>query len=203
VPAILFTWWLGSEAGHAMADVIFGDYNPSGKLPISFPREEGQIPIYYNYLSTGRPGKDDSDRFYRTGYIDLVKSPRYAFGYGLSYTDFQYSDLQLSRTEMTPEDSLVVSFTLTNKGRYPGEEVAQLYIQDLVAQPVRPVKELKDFSKIRLAPGESRHLSFTIDKNKLAFYNQQLEWITQPGQFGLMIGTASNDIRLHSTFTLK
>jgi beta-glucosidase len=121
----------------------------------------------------------------------------------LSYTNFEYSDLQLSRTEMTPEDKLVVSFTLTNKGRYPGEEVAQLYIRDLVAQPVRPVKELKDFSKIRLEPGESRRVSFTIDKNKLAFYNQQLEWITQPGQFELMIGTASNDIRLHSTFTLK
>ena len=203
VPAILFTWWLGSEAGHAMADVLFGDYNPAGKLPISFPREEGQLPVYYNYLSTGRPGKDDSDRFYRTGYIDLVKSPRFAFGYGLSYTDFVYSDLQLSRTEMTASDSLVVTFTLTNKGSYAGEEVAQLYIRDLVAQPLRPVKELKDFSKVRLEPGESRRLSFTIDKNKLSFYNEELEWIVQSGQFELMVGAASNDIRLHGTFVLK
>ena len=145
VPAILYTWWLGSEAGNAIADVLFGDYNPSGKLPMTFPITEGQIPIYYSYLNTGRPATGDSDRFYRSAYIDLTIKPKYEFGYGLSYTNFAYSDLKLSSNTMKTNGKITVSFTLTNTGSYAGEEVVQLYLRDKVASLVRPVKELKDF----------------------------------------------------------
>lgn len=200
--AILYTWWLGSEAGNAIADVLFGDYNPSGKLPMTFPRSEGQIPIYYNFLNTGRPAKNDSDRFYRSGYIDLSLYPRYEFGYGLSYTSFAYSDLKLSQSKMKNTESITVSCTIRNSGKYAGEEVVQLYIRDLVAQPVRPVKELKDFKKIMLQPGESKTISFTINKEKLSFYDSKINWITQPGEFEIMIGSSSADIRLKSVFEL-
>jgi len=204
VPAIVYTWWLGSEAGNAIADVLFGDYNPSGKLPMTFPRTEGQIPIYYNYLNTGRPAPDDDKPSnYRSGYIDLQKSPKFAFGYGLSYTTFDYSDLQLSKTAITSSDSIVVTFKLTNTGKYAGEEVVQLYLRDEVASVVRPVKELKDFTKLLLQPDESKTVRFVINKEKLSFYNQQLKWTTEPGTFNLMIGSASNDIRLKSKFELK
>lgn len=204
VPAIVYTWWLGSEAGNAIADVLFGDYNPSGKLPMTFPRTEGQIPIYYNYLNTGRPAPDDDKPSnYRSGYIDLQKSPKFAFGYGLSYTTFDYSDLQLSKIAITSSDSIVVTFRLTNTGKYAGEEVVQLYLRDEVASVVRPVKELKDFTKLLLQPGESKTVRFVINKEKLSFYNQQLKWITEPGSFNLMIGSASNDIRLKNRFELK
>lgn len=204
VPAIVYTWWLGSEAGNAIADVLFGDYNPSGKLPMTFPRTEGQIPIYYNYLNTGRPAPDDDKPSnYRSGYIDLQKSPKFAFGYGLSYTTFDYSDLQLSKKAITSSDSIVVTFKLTNTGKYAGEEVVQLYLRDEVASIVRPVKELKDFTKLLLQPGESKTVRFVINKEKLSFYNQQLKWITEPGSFNLMIGSASNDIRLKSKFELR
>jgi beta-glucosidase len=204
VPAIVYTWWLGSEAGNAIADVLFGDYNPSGKLPMTFPRTEGQIPIYYNYLNTGRPAPDDDKPSnYRSGYIDLQKSPKFAFGHGLSYTTFDYSDLQLSKTAISSSDSIVVTFKLTNTGKYAGEEVVQLYLRDEVASVVRPVKELKDFTKLLLQPGESKTVRFVINKEKLSFYNQQLKWVTEPGSFNLMIGSASNDIRVKSKFELK
>lgn len=204
VPAILYTWWLGSEAGNAIADVLSGDYNPSGKLPLTFPRTEGQIPIYYNYLSTGRPASDDGSNVnYRSGYIDLQKSPKFPFGYGLSYTTFKYDNLKLSSKKMKAGQTIDVTFTLTNTGKYAGEEVAQLYIHDLVASVVRPVKELKDFQKIRLTPGESRTLHFTIDQQKLSFYNNKLEWGAEPGAFDLMIGTSSADILLKEQIELQ
>lgn len=204
VPAIVYTWWLGSEAGNAIADVLFGDYNPSGKIPMTFPRSEGQIPIYYNYLNTGRPAPDDDKPAgYRSGYIDLQKSPRYAFGYGLSYTSFTYSDLQLSKTAMNSNDSVVVTFKLTNTGKVAGEEVVQLYLRDEVASLVRPMKELKDFAKLSLQPGESKTVRFVINKEKLSFYDQQLQWIAEPGHFSLMIGSASNDIKLKGRFELR
>lgn len=202
VPAIVYTWWLGSQAGHAMADVLFGAYNPSGKLPMTFPRSEGQIPIYYNYLNTGRPAPNDRETNYRSGYIDMVKSPKYAFGHGLSYTTFGYSDLKLSDTAFSRADSITVSFTLRNTGKVAGEEVAQLYIQDLVAQPVRPVKELKGFRKVGLQPGEAKTITFTVGKDQLSFFNDNLEWITQPGTFRVMIGGASDKIVLERTFEL-
>lgn len=203
-PAILYTWWLGSEAGNAIADVLFGDYNPSGKLPMTFPRSEGQIPIYYNYFNTGRPALNDRAIYdYHSGYIDLQKSPKFPFGFGLSYTTFTYSDLKLSSTKMNVSEAIDVSFTLTNSGKRTGEEVVQLYLRDLVASLVRPVKELKDFQKIMLKPGESRTVHFLIDKQKLSFYNNKLEWVSEPGQFNLMIGSSSEDIRLSQSFELE
>jgi len=204
VPAILYTWWLGSEAGNAIADVLFGDYNPSGKLPMTFPRNEGQIPIYYNYLNTGRPALNDSAiHDYHSGYIDLQRSPKFPFGYGLSYTTFAYSNLKLSSTKMSTNQTIDVSFTLTNSGKFAGEEVVQIYLHDLVASIVRPVKELKDFQKIMLKQGESKTLHFSIDNQKLSFYNNKLEWTSEPGQFKLMIGSSSADIHLYQEFELE
>ncbi|MDD4921612.1 MAG: beta-glucosidase BglX [Bacteroidales bacterium] len=204
VPAILYTWWLGSEAGNAIADVLFGDYNPAGKLPLTFPRTEGQIPIYYNYLNTGRPAPDDGTTArYRSGYLDLQKTPKFPFGYGLSYTTFKYDNLKLGSKKMNINQTIDVSFTLTNTGKYAGEEVAQLYLRDRVASVARPVKELKDFQKIKLSPGESKTIHFTIDSQKLSFFNSQLEWVTEPGDFDLMIGTSSADILLKDTFELQ
>lgn len=202
VPAIMYTWWLGSEAGNAMANVLFGDYNPAGKLPMTFPRNEGQIPLYYNSLSTGRPSKNDKDRNYRSAYLDSPNSPKYAFGYGLSYTTFDYSGLNLSKTQIGMNDKITVSFTLKNTGKYDGEEVVQLYLQDKFASLVRPVKELKDFQKIMLKAGDSKTITFNIDKEKLSFYNQQLKWTAEPGDFKLMIGTASDNIKLEKDFSL-
>jgi beta-glucosidase len=204
VPAILYTWWLGSQGGNAMADVLYGNYNPSGKLPITFPRSEGQIPIYYNHYNTGRPAQSDNDLFYRSAYIDLPNSPRYAFGYGLSYTAFRYSDMAFDRIklEIKDKETISISFLLENTGKYGGDEVVQLYIKHLAAQPLQPVKELKDFHKIFLQAGESRRVVFTITRDMLSFYNDKLENITQPGGFQIMIGSASDDIRLQKTLEL-
>lgn len=203
VPAILYTWWLGSEAGNAMADVLFGDYNPAAKLPMSFPRAEGQIPIYYNYNNTGRPSTNDKDVVYRSAYIDQANTPRFAFGHGLSYTTFTYSNLTLSTHSLPNGQHLTASFTLTNNGKYKGEEVVQLYIRDVVASVVRPVKELKGFQKLLLQPGETRTVTFEIGDKELSFYNNNLEKIIEPGDFRIMIGSASNDIRLEDKFELK
>jgi beta-glucosidase len=202
VPAILYTWWLGSEAGNAIADVLFGDHNPSAKLPMSFPITEGQIPIYYNHFNTGRPATDDSDRFYRSSYIDLSIYPKYEFGYGLSYTSFAYADLKLNKKKMKMNDKIEVSMNITNTGKYAGEEVVQLYLRDKVASLVRPVKELKDFQRVKLNPGEIKTIRFYIDKQKLSFYNEQLKWMAEPGEFDLMIGSSSRDIRLKDSFEL-
>lgn len=202
VPAILYTWWLGSEAGDAIADVLFGDYNPSGKLPITFPRSEGQIPIYYNHFNTGRPARDDNDKNYRSSYLDLSITPKFEFGYGLSYTTFQYSDLKLDKKKLRENEKIEISLNVTNTGKYAGEEVVQLYLRDKVASLVRPVKELKDFQKIKLNSGETKTVKFIIDKDKLSFYNQQLQWIAEAGEFDLMIGSSSADIRLKDTFEL-
>jgi beta-glucosidase len=203
VPAIIYTWWLGSEAGNAIANVLFGDYNPSGKLPMTFPRTEGQIPIHYDYFNTGRPAPENTKVVnFRSGYIDLPKTPKYAFGYGLSYTTFKYEGLKLSDSMMTKGKNIEVYFTLTNTGKVAGEEVAQLYIRDKVASLVRPVKELKGFEKVYLNPGESKVIHFKIDSDKLSFYNQKLEWKAEPGTFMVMIGAASDNIQLQSSFKL-
>ena len=161
VPAILYTWWLGTEAGNAIADVLFGDYNPSAKLPMSFPRDEGQIPIYYNHFNTGRPAKSDSDLNYVSAYIDLPNSPKFPFGYGLSYTTFSYSDIKLSTTSFKPGQTLTASIVVTNTGKYDGIETVQLYTRDLVGSVVRPVKELKGFQQVFLKAGESKTITFT------------------------------------------
>lgn len=202
VPAILYTWWLGSEAGNAIADVLFGDYNPSAKLPMTFPRSEGQIPIYYNYFNTGRPSKEENHTNYVSAYIDLKNSPKFPFGYGLSYTTFEYFNLQLSSTKIKESEKITLSFQLKNSGKVAGEEVVQLYIQDKFASVVRPVKELKDFQKIKLQPNETKTITFIIDKEKLSFYNQKLDWIAEPGEFEVMIGTSSADIRISKQFEL-
>ncbi|WP_300979040.1 beta-glucosidase BglX [Flavobacterium sp.] len=202
VPAILYTWWLGSEAGNAIADVLFGDYNPSAKLPMSFPREEGQIPIYYNHFNTGRPAPNETATNYVSAYIDLKNSPKFPFGYGLSYTTFNYSDLQLSKKVMKKNETITVSFTLTNTGKFDGEEVVQLYLKDQVGSVVRPVKELRDFQKVFLKAGASQKITFTIDKEKLAFYNAKLEWAPEPGAFEVQLGASSADIRLKDSFEL-
>lgn len=202
IPAILYTWWLGTEAGGAIADVLFGDYNPSGKLPITFPRSVGQVPIYYNHLSTGKPPKNDSIAYYRTGYIDLMQNPKFAFGHGLSYTTFEYSDFHMSKTKINKGERVHVSLTVTNTGKYAGEETVQLYLRDRVASLVRPVKELKDFKKVFLNPGESKSVEFVITPDKLAFYDEQLKFVTEPGEFDVMIGSASDDIRWKGEFEL-
>ncbi|MDI5896364.1 beta-glucosidase BglX [Flavobacterium algoritolerans] len=200
VPAIAYTWWLGSEAGNAIADVLFGDYNPSGKLPMSFPREEGQIPIYYNHFNTGRPAPNETAFNYVSAYTDLKNSPRFPFGYGLSYTTFEYSDLKLSKNKIKSTESIAVSLNVKNSGKVAGEEVVQLYLRDKVGSVVRPIIELKDFQKIKLNAGETKTIKFIIDKEKLSFYNAALQWIAEPGDFDLMIGSSSSDIRLKTTF---
>ncbi len=201
-PAILYTWWLGSEAGNAIADVLFGDVNPSAKLPMTFPLSVGQVPIYYNHFNTGRPATNDNNHIYNSSYTDLSIFPKYAFGYGLSYTDFKYSDLKISKNKMTAKDQIDVAVTITNTGKYDGEEVVQLYLHNKVASVVRPVKELKDFQKIQIATGASKTIHFQINAQKLSFYNQQLAWVTEPGDFELMIGSSSADIRLKTEFEL-
>ena len=202
IPAILYTWWLGTEAGDAISDVLFGDYNPSAKLPISFPRTEGQIPIYYNYFKTGRPATSDSDRFYRSAYIDLSIYPRFPFGYGLSYTSFDYGDITLSNTTIKANQSIRATVTLKNTGNYDGEETVQFYVQDIVGSVVRPVKELKGFQKVFLTKGESKQVSFTIDVNKLKFYSSALEYIYEPGDFKVYIGSNSQDVK-EASFKLQ
>jgi beta-glucosidase len=201
--AILYAWFPGSEGGNAVANVLFGDYNPSGKLPATFPRSVGQIPISYAQYNTGRPVTDEKNVVYKSAYIDSVNTPRYAFGHGLSYTDFKYAGLALSSATMGGAQKVTLSFDLTNSGKVAGTEIVQLYLRDMVASVVRPLKELKGFQKVRLQPGETRRISFTIDRDTLSFFNSQLAWGAEPGDFKLMVGSASDDIRLESTLTLR
>ncbi|MES3020235.1 MAG: glycoside hydrolase family 3 N-terminal domain-containing protein [Pseudomonadota bacterium] len=199
--AILYAWFPGTEGGNAVADVLFGRYNPSGKLPITFPRNVGQIPLSYASYSTGRPQSDPPNP-YSSYYIDVANTPRYAFGHGLSYTEFGYGALKLDRATMRAADTLTVSFDLTNKGKVAGEEVVQLYLRDLVSSVVRPVKELKGFQKIMLQPGETRRVSFAIDRSLLTFFDHSLKQVAEPGKFSVMIGSASDDIRAQGGFEL-
>jgi beta-glucosidase len=195
VPAILYTWWLGTEAGDAMADVLFGDYNPSAKLPVSFPRSEGQIPVYYNHYNTGRPAKSDNDLNYVSAYTDLPNDPKFPFGYGLSYTSFSYSEIEMSGKSLKTGDSISASVVVTNSGKFDGKETVQLYIRDLVGSVVRPVKELKGFQQQFLKAGESRKISFKISTDMLRFYNDKLEYIFEPGDFTVFIGGNSRDVK--------
>jgi beta-glucosidase len=202
VSAILYTWWLGSEAGNAIADVLFGDVNPSAKLPMSFPREEGQIPIYYNKFNTGRPFENNQNSPFRSAYIDLPSTPKFSFGFGLSYTTFEYSDLKLSKKKIKNTETIEVSVNITNIGKVTGEEIVELYIRDRVGSVVRSIMELKDFQKIKLNAGETKTIKFIIDNQKLSFYNDKLEYKSEPGDFDLMIGASSSDIRLKDAFEL-
>ncbi len=186
IPAILETWQLGSQTGNAIAKVLFGDYNPSGKLPMTFPRSVGQVPIYYNHFSTGRPNPEST--VFWSHYSDEKNEPLFPFGYGLSYTSFNYSDLQIDSSD---QDSIKVSATITNTGEVAGEEVVQLYVQDKVASVARPVKELKGFKKIYLEQGASQKVEFNLTETELGFYNHNYEFICEPGEFAVMIGTDS------------
>ena len=203
VPAILNVWFGGSETGSAIADVLFGDVNPSGKLTTTFPQNVGQVPIYYAHKNTGRPlGKGTGFQKFRSNYLDVSNEPLYPFGFGLSYTTFNYSPIRLDRTTMAKGGNLRASVTVTNSGNYDGEEVVQLYIQDLVGSITRPVKELKGFQKIALKKGESREISFTITEQDLKFYNSQLRFVAEPGDFKVYIGTNSSDVK-EASFKLQ
>jgi beta-glucosidase len=200
--AIVYAWFPGTEGGNAVARVLFGDVNPSGKLPMTFPRSVGQLPLSYIQYNTGRPVTDEKNVVYKSAYIDSVNTPRYAFGFGLSYTTFAYADLKLSQPTMRAGDKLSLSMTLTNSGKVAGEEVVQLYVRDMVASVVRPLKELKGFQKVQLAPGQSKTVTFAVDAEMLSFYNRELKWGAEPGRFELMIGSASDDIRLQAPLEL-
>lgn len=203
VPAILNVWFGGSEAAYAISDVLFGDVNPSGKLTATFPQNVGQIPLFYNHKNTGRPLQEGRwfEKF-RSNYLDVSNEPLYPFGYGLSYTTFAYSDIHLSSTEMSADGELTATVTVTNTGSRDGAEVIQLYIRDLVGSVTRPVKELKGFEKIFLKAGESRKVSFSITPELLKFYNYDLQFVCEPGDFDVMIGGNSRDVK-KARFLLK
>lgn len=192
-PAIVEAWHLGSQAGNAIADVLTGAYNPAGKLPVSFPRSAGQCPVYYNYKHSGRRGPNDN--VFWVHYIDEDYSPLWPFGFGLSYTTFEYGDLEISNDKLTREGSITASITITNTGQRAGEEVVQLYIRDLVGSTTRPVKELKGFQKIALEPGASKTVTFTITPQDLEFYTANNAWESEPGQFHVMVGPNSGNVQ--------
>ena len=195
VPAILNVWFGGSEAGSAIADVVFGKVSPSGKLTMTMPRSVGQIPLYYNHFNTGRPKLDDSKfQKFVTGYIDSPNAPLYPFGYGLSYSEFEYSDFTLSANEMTQDGTITASVTVTNKGKYDADEIVQLYIRDLVGTTVRPVKQLKGFERVHIAAGKSCNVDFVITPELLKYYNYELEYVCEPGQFQAMVGPDSERV---------
>ena len=196
VPAILNVWFGGSEAGNAIADVLFGDVNPSGKLSTTFPQNVGQIPIYYAHKNTGRPLEEGKwfEKF-RSNYLDVSNEPVYPFGYGLSYTSFNYSDVKLSSSSLKGNQTLIASVSVTNSGNREGKEVVQLYIRDLVGSITRPVKELKGFQKIDLKAGETKTVSFSITPNDLKFFNSEIKYDWEAGDFEIMIGTNSNDVK--------
>ena len=197
IPAILNVWFGGSEAADAICDVVFGDKVPSGKLTMSMPQATGQEPLYYNHQPTGRPVPEGTKEFrkYQSNYLDVRNDPLYPFGYGLSYTTFSYSDLQLSATEMSPTGSVEASVTVTNSGKVDATEIVQLYIRDLVASVSRPVKELKGFERITLKAGESKNVTFIITPEMLKFYNYDLKYVLEPGDFSIMVGPNSRDLK--------
>lgn len=199
IPAILDTWLLGTQAGNAISDVLFGDYNPSGKLPVSFPYAVGQIPVYYNHKNTGRPRLDDSKFVSR--YIDIPNEPLYPFGYGLSYTTFTYSDIALNRKQISMNDSLIVAVEVKNTGKYDGEEVVQLYVRDLAGSVTRPVKELKGFKKVMIKAGETKQVRFRLNSSDLAFYTRDMTFKAEPGDFRVFVGTSSAECK-EAGFTL-
>ncbi len=194
--SLLQVWHLGHEAGNAIADVLFGDYNPSGKLTMSFPRNVGQIPVYYNYKRTGRPQDltKETQKF-RSNYLDVSNEPLFEFGYGLSYTNFSYGDVRLSKNQMKGNEKITATITVNNTGNYDGEEVVQLYIVDPVASITQPIKKLKGFQKIFLKKGESKEVSFTITVEELKFFNGDLKWIAEPGEFKVQIGSSSDSVK--------
>lgn len=193
VDAILEAWFPGTSAGSAIADVLFGKANPSGRLSMSFPRNTGQIPVYYNQKNTGRPF--DQNQKYTSKYLDVPNTPLYPFGYGLSYSSFEYGDIKLSSNTIIATQKLKASITVSNRGNFDGDEVVQLYIQDMVGSVTRPVKELKNFKKVSIKKGESLEVSFEVSVEDLKFYNTDLKWVAEPGDFKLFIGPNSRDLK--------
>lgn len=201
IPAVLNVWFGGSEAGDAICDIVFGNKSPSGKLVTSMPKSVGQCPIYYNHLPTGRPQEQWFTK-YRSAYLDIDNAPLFPFGYGLSYTTFNYGDIELDATQMTANEQIKATVTVSNTGDYDAEEIVQLYIHDPVASISRPVKELKGFQRISLKKGESKNVEFTITTDLLKFYNNNLDFVAEPGEFEVMIGSNSRDTKSR-TITLK
>jgi beta-glucosidase len=199
--AILESWYGGTEAGNAVADILFGLYNPSGKITMTFPRAVGQVPIYYNHKSTGRPYAGVLLDKYKSRYLDIPNDPLYPFGYGLSYSTFTYSKPTVSKASIGPGQGLDVNVTVKNTGQRDGEEVAQFYVRDVVGSSTRPVQELKGFQKVLLKAGESRQLTFHLALNDLKFYNDALQFVAEPGEFQVMTGGNSRDVQMAS-FTL-
>jgi beta-glucosidase len=191
---MLEAWAPGIEGGDAIADVLFGDYNPAGKITMTFPRSVGQIPIYYNHRNTGRPF-DPKSKF-TSKYLDIPNEPLFPFGYGLSYTTFEYGDIELSKTSLKGEETLTAKIKVTNTGKVAGEEVVQLYISDPAATIARAVKELKGFQKIKLNPGESRMVEFPVTTEALKYYHSDLKYDWDPGEFIVQIGTNSQEVKM-------
>lgn len=201
IPTIVEAWHLGTQTGNAVAQVLYGDYNPSGKLPMSFPRRVGQAPIYYNHHSTGRPTNTDNNVFW-SHYTDVDKTPLFAFGHGLSYTTFEYGAIKLDKKEYQKGEPVKVSVTVTNTGEYEGKEVVQLYIRDIAASLSRPVKELKGFEMVTLKKGETKTVTFTLTDKELGFYNNEGEYLVEAGTFKVFVGTSSDKVQ-ESEFKLK
>ena len=201
IPAIVEAWQLGTQTGNAVAQVLYGDYNPSGKLPMSFPRNVGQVPIYYNQHSTGRPVDSDNNVFW-SHYMDVEKTPQFAFGHGLSYTTFKYGTVKLDKKTYTKGEAVKVSVDVTNSGNYDGKEVVQLYIRDIAASLSRPVKELKGFELVPLKKGETKTITFTLTDKELGFYNNEGQYLVEPGTFKVFVGTASDKVQ-ETEFELK
>jgi beta-glucosidase len=191
-PAILETWFAGTQAGNAIADVLFGDVNPGGKLPVTFPRNVGQVPIYYNHMNTGRP--PDANNKYSSKYLDVHWTPLFPFGYGLSYTQFKITNLQLSTERIAPSGKVTVTAQVENAGNRAGDEVVQLYIRDVVSSVTRPLKELKGFQRVTLQPGEKKQVKFTLGAAELGSYNRDLKFVVEPGEFKIMVGPNSVDL---------
>ena len=199
-PAILETWFAGTQAGNAIADVLFGDVNPGGKLPVTFPRSVGQVPLYYNHKSTGRP--PDANNKYTSKYLDVPWTPLFPFGYGLSYTQFKLTNLQLSAPRIRPDGSITVTADLENVGQRAGDEVVQLYIRDMAASVTRPVKELKGFQRITLQPGDKKRVEFKLTSLELGFYNREMRFVVEPGAVKVMVGASSQNL-IEATFEIE
>ncbi|HZJ20389.1 MAG TPA: glycoside hydrolase family 3 C-terminal domain-containing protein, partial [Pricia sp.] len=200
--SILQVWYPGVEAGNAIADVVFGDYNPSGKLTATWPRNVGQIPIYYSMKNTGRPTESEEFQKFKSNYLDAPNSPLFPFGYGLSYTEFEYSDLRLNKSEIGADEALTVTVNLKNTGNYDGGEVVQLYLRDVVRSITAPMRQLKGFKKVFLKKGETQTVTLELKPEDLKFYNSGLEFVAEPGEFEVFVGTDS-DADLKTDFTLK
>jgi len=192
VSSIVDAWYPGEEGGHAVADVLFGEYNPAGRLPITFPVFEGQLPLVYNHKPTGR--SDD--------YVNLSGQPLFPFGFGLSYSSFQYSNLRFDKKRFSKSDSIRVSLTIKNTSNREGEEVVQLYVRDLISSVAQPVKSLKGFQRVFLKAGQEREVSFRIGSETLSILNGEMHWVVEPGDFRIMIGSSSSDIRLRDIISI-